>query len=346
MTKGIHVAVAGATGAVGQELLAVLERRGFPVGELTLLASARSVDKELTFGEERYAVKELRKDSFKGVDLVLFSAGGGRSLEFAPHAVEAGAVVVDNSSAYRMDPLVPLVVPEVNPQSVSGHRGIIANPNCSTIAMVVPLAPLHSAFGVKRVRVATYQAASGAGAEAMVELEEETRAHLEHRSYERRIFPVQYAFNLFPHNSPLLDNGYCEEEIKMVRETHKILGDENIAISPTCIRVPVLRAHSEALNIEFVRDVAPEEAYEVLRGAPGVEIFEDRSQNRWATPMDASGRDPVLVGRIRRDISQSNTLDLWLVSDQLLKGAALNAVQIAELLQFGRQGDGQGNGHG
>jgi aspartate-semialdehyde dehydrogenase len=276
----------------------------------------------------------LDKGSFKGVDLALFSAGGGRSLEFAPYAVEAGAVVVDNSSAYRMDPQVPLVVPEVNGEAVSEHKGIIANPNCSTIAMVVPLAPLHRAFGVKRVSVATYQAASGAGAEAMAELQEETRAVLEGREYERKIFPVQYAFNLFPHNSPIDEDGYCEEETKMVKETHKILGDAGIGINPTCIRVPVLRAHSEALNIEFVRDVSPEQAYEVLRNAPGVEIFEEPAENRWATPVDASGRDPVLVGRIRRDRSQPNTLDLWLVSDQLLKGAALNAVQIAELLDF------------
>jgi aspartate-semialdehyde dehydrogenase len=332
MGQGFHVAVAGATGAVGQELLTVLHRRSFPVRELTLLASARSVDKKLAFGEETLPVKELTKEAFQGVDIALFSAGGGRSQQFAPYAVEAGAVVVDNSSAFRMDPQVPLIVPEVNAGAVDGHRGIIANPNCSTIAMVVPLSPLHKAFGVKRVTVATYQASSGAGAAAMAELVDETRAYLDGKEYQRNIFPQQYAFNLFPHNSPLMDNGYCEEEIKMVRETHKILEDDSIGISATCVRVPVLRAHSEALNIEFVRDVSPEEAYEVLREAPGVEIHEDRANNRWATPVDGSGRDPVLVGRIRRDISQPNTLDLWLVSDQLLKGAALNAVQIAELL--------------
>jgi aspartate-semialdehyde dehydrogenase len=231
-----------------------------------------------------------------------------------------------------MDPQVPLVVPEVNPQAVKSHKGIIANPNCSTIAMVVPLYPLHKAFGVKRVVAATYQAASGAGAQAMQELEDETRAVLDGREYKRTVFPQQYAFNLFPHNSPLMENGYVEEEIKMVRETHKIFGDASIRVTATCVRVPVLRAHSEALNIEFGRDVTPEDAYRVLREAPGVEVFEDRANNRWATPLDVSGRDPVLVGRIRRDLSQDNTLDLWLVSDQLLKGAALNAVQIAELL--------------
>ncbi len=332
MAEGFHVAVAGATGAVGQELLAVLHRRAFPVRELTLLASARSVDKKLTFGSQTLTVKELTRDSFRGVDIALFSAGGSRSQAFAPSAVEAGAVVVDNSSAFRMDPEVPLVVPEVNAAAAAKHRGIIANPNCSTIAMVVPLHPLHQAFGVKRVTVATYQAASGGGAAAMEELVEETRAHLDGRDYQRKVFPQQCAFNLFPHNSPLGEDGYCEEETKMVRETRKILGDDEIRISATCIRVPVLRAHSEARNIEFKRDVSPEAAYQVLREAPGVEIFEQRAENRWATPADATGRDPVLVGRIRRDISQPNTLDLWLVSDQLLKGAALNTVQIAELL--------------
>ncbi|MFI5401047.1 MAG: aspartate-semialdehyde dehydrogenase [SAR324 cluster bacterium] len=332
MSQEYHVAVAGATGAVGQEMLNVLERRRFPVKELTLLASSRSVGKRMTFAGEKLAVRELKQDSFKGVDIALFSAGGARSKEFAPYAVEAGAVVVDNSSAFRMDPQVPLVVPEINSAAVKTHKGIIANPNCTTIAMVVPLYPLHKAFRVKRVVVATYQAASGAGAAAMRELQDETRAVLDGRPYKRSVFPQQYAFNLFPHNSTLMENGYVEEEIKMVRETHKIMGDSSIRISATCVRVPVLRAHSEALNIEFARDVAPEDAYRVLRGAPGVEIFENRAANQWATPIDGSGRDPVLVGRIRRDQSQDNTLDLWLVSDQLLKGAALNAVQIAELL--------------
>ncbi|MEE8397331.1 MAG: aspartate-semialdehyde dehydrogenase [bacterium] len=332
MARGYHVAIAGATGAVGTELLAVMQRRKFPVRELTLLASARSVGKTLRFGEQSHPVRELREDSFAGVDIALFSCGGARSRRFAPHAVEAGTVVVDNSSAFRMDPAVPLVVPEINAASIKEHRGILAVPNCSTIAMVVPLAPLHRAFGVKRVVVATYQAASGAGAAAMEELRAETLALLEGRPFERKVFPTQYGFNLFPHNSQMLENGYCEEEEKMVRETHKILEDDAIAIAPTCIRVPVLRAHSEALNIEFRRPVTPAEAYAVLQSAPGVEIFEDAAANRWPTPADASGRDPVLVGRIRKDRSQPNTLDLWLVSDQLLKGAALNAVQIAELL--------------
>lgn len=332
MSSGFHVAVVGATGAVGQEMLQVLQKRRFPIRELTVLASARSAGKSVQYQETSVPVKELKNDSFKGVEIALFSAGGGRSREFAPPAVSAGAVVVDNSSAYRMDPEVPLVVPEINPEAVREHKGIIANPNCSTIAMVVPLYPLHQAFGVKRVHAATYQAASGAGAAAMEELIAGTRAHLEGKPFEPQIMPYPYAFNLFPHNSPLDGEGYCEEEVKMVQETHKIMADDSIRVNATCIRVPVLRAHSEALNIEFQRDVSPEDAYAVLREAPGVEIFEDRANNRWATPLDASGIDPVLVGRIRRDRSQSNTLDLWLVSDQLLKGAALNAVQIAELL--------------
>ncbi|MBI4083089.1 MAG: aspartate-semialdehyde dehydrogenase [Candidatus Lambdaproteobacteria bacterium] len=332
MGSGYHVAVVGATGAVGQEMLAVLQKRRFPVRTLTLLASPRSKGKRLRYGEEQLAVEVLTKDAFKGVEIALFSAGGSRAKEFAPAAVSAGAVVVDNSSAFRMEAGVPLVVPEINPETIRQHQGIIANPNCSTIAMVVPLYPLHKAFGVKRVVVCTYQAASGAGAAAMEELKAETLAQLEGRPYQRTIFPQQYAFNLFPHNSPLLEDGYCEEEVKMVRETHKIMGDSSIRINATCVRVPVLRAHSEALNIEFQREVAPAAAYDVLRRAPGIEIHEDRAANRWATPVDGSGQDPVLVGRIRTDRSQPNTLDLWLVSDQLLKGAALNAVQIAELL--------------
>jgi aspartate-semialdehyde dehydrogenase len=332
MSSGYHVAIAGATGAVGQEFLSVLQKRRFPLTKLTLLASKRSAGKTMRYGEETLTVQELTPDSFAGVDIALFSAGGARSREFAPHAVKAGAVVVDNSSAFRMDPDVPLVIPEVNPEAVKQHKGIIANPNCSTIAMVVPLAPLHRAFGVERVVAATYQAASGAGAAAMEELRDETRALLDGRPFQREIFPVQYAFNLFPHNSPMDDTGYAEEEVKMVRETRKIMGEPNLRINATCVRVPVLRAHSEALNIQFGRDVSPEDAYRVLREAPGVRIFEDRAANRWATPADASGQDPVFVGRIRRDQSQDNTLDLWLVSDQLLKGAALNAVQIAELL--------------
>ncbi|MDH5751158.1 MAG: aspartate-semialdehyde dehydrogenase [Deltaproteobacteria bacterium] len=332
MSTGYHVAIVGATGAVGQEFIKVLQQRRFPVKKLTLLASSRSVGKKMEYAGETLEVKELREDSFEGVDIALFSAGGSRSKQFAPAAVKSGAVVVDNSSAFRMDPEVPLVIPEINPEAVKEHKGIIAVPNCSTIAMLVPLYPLHKAFGVKRVHASTYQASSGAGAAAMEELLEGTRAYLEGREFTPKVLPYPYAFNLFPHNSALDDDGYCEEEVKMIRETHKILRDDRIRVNATCVRVPVLRAHSEALNIEFSRDVSPSQAYEVLASAPGVEIHEDWSKNRFATPMDATGKDPVLVGRIRRDKSNDNSLDLWLVSDQLLKGAALNAVQIAELL--------------
>ncbi|HLP41862.1 MAG TPA: aspartate-semialdehyde dehydrogenase, partial [Fibrobacteria bacterium] len=233
---------------------------------------------------------------------------------------------------YRMHEDVPLVVPEINPEDIRKHKGIIANPNCSTIIMALPLFPLHKKFGVKRVVATTYQAASGAGAVAMDELIRETAAHIEGEPFKRTVIPHPYAFNLFPHNSPMTESGYCEEEIKMVKETRKIFHDDGIRVTATCVRVPVLRAHSEALNVEFSREVSPEEIYETLRGAEGVEIFEDRSQNRWPMPLDVSGKDPVLVGRVRRDQSQPNTLDLWVVGDQIRKGAALNAVQIAEKL--------------
>ncbi|HRU05433.1 MAG TPA: aspartate-semialdehyde dehydrogenase [Candidatus Brocadiia bacterium] len=327
-----RIAIAGVTGAVGVEFLNVLEARNFPVASIKGLASERSVGKEFTFRGEKHKVEKLGHDSFKNVDIALFSAGGSRSKEFAASAVKAGAVVVDNSSAFRMDPKVPLVVPEVNPQAIKQHQGIIANPNCSTIIMNVAVFPLYKALGVERIFVATYQAASGAGMTAMRELEDETRAVLDKKPFTRTVIPYPYAFNLFPHNSPLLPDGYCEEEVKMLKETRKIFGDQSIRVNAFCVRVPVLRAHSEAVNIQFKRDVSPEQAYEILRKAPGVQVFEDRAANKWATPLDASGKDPVLVGRIRRDQSQPNTLDMWLVGDQILKGAALNAVQIAELL--------------
>lgn len=329
---GIKVAIMGATGAVGTELLGILAERKFPVDELRLLASARSAGKTLTYQGESIRIHELTHDSFQGIDLVLASAGGKISKEFAPSAVKAGAVVVDNTSYYRMHEDVPLVVPEINPEDIRKHKGIIANPNCSTIIMALPLFPLHKKFGVKRVVAATYQAASGAGAVAMDELIRETAAHIEGEPFERSVIPHPYAFNLFPHNSPMTESGYCEEEIKMVKETRKIFHDDGIRVTATCVRVPVLRAHSEALNVEFSREVSSEEIYETLRGAEGVEIFEDRSQNRWPMPLDVSGKDPVLVGRVRRDQSQPNTLDLWVVGDQIRKGAALNAVQIAEKL--------------
>jgi aspartate-semialdehyde dehydrogenase len=322
----------GATGAVGTELLDILAERDFPIGELRLLASARSAGKTLKFRGENIKVQELTHDSFKGIQLVLASAGGKISAEFAPSAVKAGAVVVDNTSHFRMKEGVPLVIPEINPEDIATHKGIIANPNCSTIIMAVPLYPLHRRFKVKRVAATTYQAASGAGAVAMDELRRETAAALQGEPFKRTVIPHPYAFNLFPHNSPMTDNGYCEEELKMVKETHKIFHDGTIRVNATCVRVPVLRAHSEALNVEFTEEASVEEAYAILRKAPGVEVLEDRGKNRWPMPLDASGKDPVLVGRLRKDLSQPNTLDLWVVGDQIRKGAALNAVQIAERL--------------
>jgi aspartate-semialdehyde dehydrogenase len=332
MSMGIKVAIMGATGAVGTELLDILAERKFPISELVLLASARSAGKTLQFQDEDIKVKELTHDSFKGIDLVLASAGGKISKEYAPSAVKAGAVVVDNTSYFRMTEGVPLVIPEINPEDIFKHKGIIANPNCSTIIMALPLWPLHKRFKIKRVVAATYQAASGAGAVAMDELVSETAAYIQGKEFNRTVIPHPYAFNLFPHNSPMTDNGYCEEEIKMVKETRKIFHDDVIRVTATCVRVPVLRAHSEALNVEFEQEPDIEEVYKILRSAEGVEVMEDRAKNRWPMPLDASGRDPVLVGRVRKDTTQPNTLDIWVVGDQIRKGAALNAVQIAEKL--------------
>ena len=329
---GVRVAIMGATGAVGTELLDILAERKFPISELRLLASARSAGKTLQFMDDDVKVQELTHDSFKGIDLVLASAGGKISKEFAPSAVKAGAVVVDNTSYFRMTEGVPLVVPEINPEDIATHKGIIANPNCSTIIMALPLFPLHKRYKVKRVVAATYQAASGAGAVAMDELVKETEAYIQGKEFNRTVIPHPYAFNLFPHNSPMTDNGYCEEELKMVKETHKIFHDNAIKVTATCVRVPVLRAHSEALNIEFEQEPDIEEVYRILKAAPGVEVLEDRAKNRWPMPLDASGRDPVLVGRVRKDLTQPKTLDVWVVGDQIRKGAALNAVQIAEKL--------------
>ncbi len=329
---GYKVAVLGATGAVGSELLKLLEERDFPVDTLTLLASSRSKGKKISFNGDELTVREVSHGSFKGIEIVLSSAGGSISKEFVPSAVKSGAVVVDNTSYFRMHDDVPLVIPEVNGRRAKENNGIIANPNCSTIIMALPAYPLHKVFGIKRIFVATYQAASGAGMRAMTELEEETRAVLDGRPFERTVIPFPYAFNLFIHNSALQDNGYVLEEKKMIEETRKIFEEPQFCANAVCVRVPVLRAHSEALNIEFDRDVSVEEAYEVLRKAPGVEILEDREKNRWPMPLDASGKDPVYVGRIRKDVSQPKTLDVWVVGDQIRKGAALNALQIAEVL--------------
>ncbi len=329
-----RVAVAGVTGAVGQEFLSIIEQRHFPFASLKVLASSRSAGKKIPFMGKEYVVEEMTKDSFQGIDVALFSAGASRSREFAPAAVKAGAVVVDNSSAYRMDPQVPLVIPEINPQKIKEHKGIIANPNCSTIIGIVPVWPLHKLNPVKRMVVSTYQAASGAGMSAMLELENQAREILAGKPPTRNIFPHQIAFNCFSHNSLLGPNGYNEEETKMVKETRKIFDCPEIAITATCIRIPVLRAHCESINLEFTRPITPEQVREVLGKAPGVTVLDDREHNRFPMPIDATGQDDVFVGRIRQDESLPNNrgINLWVSGDQLRKGAALNAIQIAELL--------------
>ena len=332
MTKSYRVAILGATGAVGTELLELLERRNFPLADLKLLASPRSAGRTLQFQGENLLVEPVGEGSFDNVDLVLASAGGSISLVWAPIAVAAGAVVIDNSSAFRLDPQVPLVVPEVNPSALHSHRGIIANPNCTTILMTVAVWPLHQVRAVRRIVAATYQSASGAGARAMEEVKNQAQAVLQGKEPVTEIFPYPLAFNLFPHNSPLNQLGYCEEEMKMVNETRKIFDAQQLRITATCIRVPVLRAHSEAINLEFETPLSVDEAREVLSQAPGVQLVEDWESNHFPMPIEATGRDEVLVGRIRQDISHPCGLELWLCGDQIRKGAALNAVQIAELL--------------
>jgi len=331
--KGYTVAVVGATGAVGQEMLKTLEQRNFPVAKLKALASPRSAGKKVKFRGEEITVEELKPESFEGVDIALFSAGGSRSKEFAPEAVKRGAVVIDNSSAFRMDPEVPLVVPEVNPEDVEWHKGIIANPNCSTIQMVVVLKPLHDLAKIKRVVVSTYQAVSGAGAQAIEELKEQTKAILEGRPVPPpNKIPKQIAFNCVPHIDVFFDDGYTKEEVKMINETKKIMHDDSIKVSPTCVRVPVFVGHSESVNLEFERPVTVEEARAALEKAPGVKVVDDFKNLVYPTPIDVAGKDEVLVGRLRRDDTIEHGLNLWIVGDNLRKGAALNAVQIAELL--------------
>lgn len=333
--NGYVVAIAGATGAVGADMLQTLEKRNFPVSEIRALASARSVGKKVTYAGKVYTVSELTKDSFDGVDIALFSAGAGRSKEFAAAAVAAGAVVIDNSSAFRMDPSVPLVVPEVNADDVLNHQGIIANPNCSTIIMSVPVFPLHQAKKLKRMVVSTYQAVSGAGAHGMVELEEQTRGLLNGNTQcVPETFAHQIAFNLIPHIDVFADNGYTKEELKMLHEGRKIMHADALQISCTCVRVPVMRAHSESLNLEFEDEITPEEVRAILANAPGVTVVDDPQNKVYPMPKDASGLDNVLVGRIRQDLSRNDKrgIDMFISGDQLLKGAALNAVQIAEIL--------------
>ena len=330
-----HVAIAGATGAVGTEFLKLLEARDFPMNSLRLLASSRSAGSKLQFRGENLEVEELTQKSFKGIDIAFFSAGGSRSKEFAPHAVDSGAVVIDNSSAFRMDEKVPLVVPEINPKQAFEHQGLIANPNCSTIQMVVALNPIHLAANIQRVVVSTYQAVSGAGASAMEELKQQLRAWANDEPMKQEVFPTQIAFNLFPHIDVFLDNGYTKEEMKMVHETRKIMNAPNMQISATCVRVPVLRAHSEAVWVETEKPLSESEARELFEKEPGIVVQDERESGGYPTPWHITETQETYVGRIRKDISHPNGLTFWVVADQLYKGAALNAIQIAEVLQQG-----------
>ncbi len=334
-SRALRVAILGVTGAVGKELLELLVERQFPVAELIPLASERSAGQQLHWQGEKLPIQAVSDAAFDSVDLVLASAGGAISKQWAPAALRAGAVMIDNSSAFRLDPAVPLVVPEVNPQAAFSHQGIIANPNCTTILLTLALAPLQARRPIKRVVVSTYQSASGAGARAMEELRQLSRTVLEGGEPISSVLPHSLAFNLFLHNSPLQANGYCEEELKMLNETRKIMGLPDLRLSATCVRVPVLRVHSEAVNIEFFEPFPVDEARALLAAAPGVELLEDLAANRFPMPTDVTGRDPVAVGRIRQDISDPHGLELWLCGDQIRKGAALNAIQIAELLRQG-----------
>jgi len=329
------VAIAGVTGAVGAEFIATMDKRRFPVGKLKALASARSAGKTLGFRGQQITVEALDENSFDGVDLALFSAGSGIASKYAPLAVKAGAVVVDNSSAFRMDPNVPLVIPEINARRIAEHKGIIAVPNCSAITALVPLWPIHRQNRIRRVILSTYQAASGAGAAAMEELVESTRASLSGRTYQPKVLPHPYAFNVFNHDTRIEpETGYNEEETKVIRETRKILEDERIAIGVTCVRVPVLRAHCQAITFECERPISEQEVRKILSGAAGVKVVDDRVKNHFPMPVEASGQDDVLVGRIRNDLSDASghSISMFVAADQLLKGAALNAIQIAELL--------------
>jgi aspartate-semialdehyde dehydrogenase len=329
-----NLAVAGVTGAVGQEFLKILAEREFPFDSIKMLASSRSAGKKTEFKGKKHIVEQLTEDSFAGVDIALFSAGASRSKQFAPAAVKAGAVVVDNSSAFRMDADVPLVIPEINPHRIAEHKGIIANPNCSTIIGIVPVWPLHKANPVKRMVVSTYQAASGAGQQAMLELEHQSRDVLAGKKATCKAFPYQIAFNIFSHNSDLDADGYNLEEVKMVKETRKIFDCPDIAITCTCIRIPVFRAHCESINLEFTAPITPDQVRDLLSTAPGVSIIDDRQNNRFPMPVDATGKDDIYVGRIRQDhsIAENRGINIWVAGDQLRKGAALNAVQIAEKL--------------
>jgi aspartate-semialdehyde dehydrogenase len=330
------IAIAGVTGAVGAEFIATMDRRRFPIGKLKALASARSAGRTLDYRGRTIVIEELNEGSFEGVDIALFSAGSGVSRKFTPTAVKAGAVVIDNSSAFRMDPNVPLVIPEINGNRIREHRGIVAVPNCSAITALMSLWPIHRQNRIKRVILSTYQAASGAGAAAMEELLESTRAFLSGQVYPPRVMPYPCAFNLFSHNTAIDPaTGYNEEETKVINETRKIFEDDRIAIGVTCVRVPVLRAHSQAITFECENPITEDEARSILSHAPGVKIIDDRVGNYFPMPIDASGQDDVLVGRIRNDLSDrsGHSISMFVAADQLLKGAALNAIQIAERLQ-------------
>ncbi|MCF6149177.1 MAG: aspartate-semialdehyde dehydrogenase [Candidatus Kuenenia sp.] len=332
----VNIAVVGATGAVGEEFLRILESRKFPINELRLLASRRSAGKKIQFCGKEHIVQELTKNSFKDIKIALFSAGASISREYVPYAIESGAVCVDNSSAFRMDDDVPLVVPEVNTHDIPKHHGVIANPNCSTIQLVVALKPIHDAAKIKRVVVSTYQAVSGAGLKAIDELEKEAKSILEGKEgFQRKLFPHQIAFNVLPQipqSNAFLPNGYTSEEMKMVNETKKIMGDNSIRVTATTVRVPVVRSHSESVNIETEKKITAAEVKRLLSTAPGIQIIDDPAKQLYPLATDAAGKDEVFVGRIREDVSLDNGIDMWIVSDNIRKGAALNAIQIAEKL--------------
>lgn len=332
MNSRPHVAVVGATGAVGIEMIQTLEKRQFPVGKLTLLASARSVGKKLKFKGQEVTVQELTKDAFGGIDIALFSAGGGISREFAPVAAKAGCVVVDNSSAFRMDDQVPLVVPEINAADVKWHKGIIANPNCTTAITLMALYPLHQAFGCRRIFASSYQAVSGTGAKAIVELRRQVDQLVHGQAVTREVYPHQIAFNVLPHVDSFLPSGYTKEEMKMENEGRKIMHHPGFRASVTCVRVPVYRAHSVAVSAEFDKPVTVEAAREVLGRAPGLKVIDDPAKNEYPLPLYLAEQYDCAVGRIRKDCAMDNGLAFWVAGDQLLKGAALNAVQIAEEL--------------
>ena len=332
--RKLNVAVAGATGAVGGAMLSVLERRDFPVNELRLLASERSVGKKLKFRDREIKVELLSKDAFNGIDIALFSAGAARSLEFGPAAAGAGAVVIDNSSAFRMDPEIPLVVPEVNPHAIAQYtkRGIIANPNCSTIQMLVALKPIYDKVGIKRIVVSTYQAVSGTGAKAIAELDRQVKSYVAGSPLQKEVYPHQIAFNCLPQIDSFLDNGYTKEEMKMVNETRKIFEDPSIGVTATTVRVPVFYGHSESVNIETKKKITAAEVKELMKTAPGVKLVDEPGLSVYPLALDSTGKFETLVGRIREDESIANGINLWVVADNILKGAALNAVQIAEVV--------------